>query len=460
MSSITQAMRHVLEKTPCDFIMVLTLFLLAFLSYSTALFRSSLMYGIDGAYYLIQVENILKTGVMKYPDPPFSFYLFSMLTLLAGNAMLAIKLCVSLFCSLAAVPSYLLVKRMTKSYVAAAISAFSITFSPGLILMSGEFLKNAMGIPFLLFFLYFLHRLLSGNDNFAVKMATMFFFLLTGLTHILDAGVALLFFFLQTLLALFSRRRGTRFLRFSLMFLATVFSIGALLYFSSKGYTIDIGKGGIFIQQFIRTLELHPIVDTRDPGGVRAFSYVFIALGLFLAYVNYKEGSWVDFSFLMVSSIVLLCLSFPIMPPQWGQRFLLMVPISWFIIIGNLVGYVEKSSARILVATILLAFFIYFQAIPAFMRIGPVISPLEYADLLSMQMFIPANGIVAMPGHWAWRYWVEYILKSDSTGSAQEGKTVYLIVERGSQPPAASRDILLYEGRVLKLYVLRPKIPR
>lgn len=72
---------------------------------------------------------------MKYPDPPFSFYLFSVLTLLSGSGTLAIKLCVSLFCSLVAVPSYLLVKRMTKSYVAAAISAFSITFSPGLISM-------------------------------------------------------------------------------------------------------------------------------------------------------------------------------------------------------------------------------------------------------------------------------------------------------------------------------------
>jgi hypothetical protein len=50
------------------------------------------MYGIDGAYYLIQVERILSTGMMKYPDPPLSFYLFSALTLLVENDTLAVKL--------------------------------------------------------------------------------------------------------------------------------------------------------------------------------------------------------------------------------------------------------------------------------------------------------------------------------------------------------------------------------
>lgn len=38
-----------------------------------------------------------------------------------------------------------------------------------------------------------------------------------------------------------------------------------------------------------------------------------------------------------------------------------------------------------------------------------------------------------------------------STGPAQKGKTVYLIVEKSSQPPPAQRDVLPYEGRVLKL---------
>lgn len=456
--SVVQSMLHVFKKLRYDFIVVSTIFLTAFSSYFAALFRHPIMYGIDGAYYLIQVESILSMGMMKYPDPPFSFYLFSALTLLVGNDTLAVKLCVIFFCSLAAVPSYLLVERMTKSRVAAAAGAFSVTFSPGLISMSGEFLKNATGVPFLLFFIYFLYRLLSGDENVFTEIVTMSFFLLTGLTHILDAGVALLFFLLQMLSSFFSRKPKTRFLKFSLLFLIIVFSVGALLYFSFKGYTIDIAKGGAFIQQFIRMLEFHPIVDMHDPGGVRALSYVFVAVGLFLAYVNHKNGSWINFSFLTASSIMLLCLSFPLMPHQWGQRFLLMVFIPWFIIAGSLVGYVEKTSVQVLVATMLTAFIIYFQTIPAFMRIGPVISPPEYDDLLSMRVFVPANSTVASLRH-PWRYWIEYILNSNNVGPPQElireGKTVYLIVDKNSQCPDVPMGLLLYEGKVLKLYILR-----
>lgn len=74
--SALRVMQHVSKKLGYDFIIILTIFLIAFLSYYASLFRHPLMYGIDGAYYLIQVESILKAGMMKYPDPPFSFYLF------------------------------------------------------------------------------------------------------------------------------------------------------------------------------------------------------------------------------------------------------------------------------------------------------------------------------------------------------------------------------------------------
>jgi hypothetical protein len=113
----------------------------------------------------------------------------------------------------------------------------------------------------------------------------------------------------------------------------------------------------------------------------------------------------------------------------------------------------------------LMTFIIYFQSIPAFMRIGPVISPPEYEDLLSMRVFVPANSTVVSPRH-PWRYWVEYVLNSNSVGSPQElvreGKRVYLIVDKNSQYPDVPTGLLLYEGRVLKLYVLRPRnlLPR
>ncbi|MEM2100323.1 MAG: hypothetical protein QXP45_03175, partial [Thermoproteota archaeon] len=139
--------------------------------------------------------------------------------------------------------------------------------------------------------------------------------------------------------------------------------------------------------------------------------------------------------------------------------FLLMVFIPWSIIAGNLVEYVKKTSVQALLTTMLIVFFVYFQTIPAFMRIGPVISSIEYEDLLSMRVFVPANSIVASPGR-SWRYWVEYILKSNSTVLSQklvqEGKMVYLIVDKGSQHPDVP-SAPLYEGRVLKLYILRPK---
>lgn len=446
-----------LQRLGADILLAGILFLITLLLYSQALFRIPLVYGIDGPYYLIQVDSILRTWGMRYPDPPFSFYFFSLLTLIFKDVTFSVKLGTALLCSTTVFPAYFLIKKMTNSRTASATGSLFASLSPGLISMSGEFLKNAIGIPFLLSFIYFSYRILTGDHGLESRVFFVLSFFLTGLTHILDTGVALLFLLTEVIIASLSRNRNPGFLRFSLLFLAGIFGLGTILYLSSKGYTIDIGKGIVFVEQFIKSLEFHPFFDVEDRIGVRSLSYLLVALGFVLTHTNNKKGHWENSVLLFASSITLLCLSFPMLPPQWAMRFNLVVFVPGFVIAGNALSLFERTAWQMVVSVVLLGFVFFFQSLPTFVRIGPRLNPLQYQDLSAMSRFIPSGSAVVSP-RFEWRYWIEYLFDSRMVGGPlpyllKTNREIYLISDSKTPPPTL-RATLLYSGRTLGLYLV------
>lgn len=155
------------------------------------------LYGVDGAYYELQVLSILQTGQMWTGDNPFVFYYFTLLSLLTRNVTLAIKIGIVLFCALVPIPTYFIIKKLTRDDRAAIFSAFISVFNPLLFRMMGEFVKNAIGSFFLLCFIYFFLLCCENKGDLkktiVLYLITYGFLLLMIYTHIYPTGYAACF---------------------------------------------------------------------------------------------------------------------------------------------------------------------------------------------------------------------------------------------------------------------------
>ncbi|MFX1563135.1 MAG: hypothetical protein ACFFDP_07495, partial [Promethearchaeota archaeon] len=191
-----------LRENWVEAILVPLVFFLGFGFYLWIFFRFQLMPNIDGPYYLIQVQSLLETGTLVYGDPPLTFYLLTLTTLIVGDINIGVKVGVSFFCALSTIPAYFLMKRIGKSALAGILAMLFVIFSPLYIRMLSDFIKNAIGVCWLLAFIYFLNDLTFTKFNKRSLGLATFFLILTGLTHILAFGVALLFLGLYAVIGL------------------------------------------------------------------------------------------------------------------------------------------------------------------------------------------------------------------------------------------------------------------
>ncbi|MCS7366087.1 MAG: glycosyltransferase family 39 protein, partial [archaeon GB-1867-035] len=128
--------------------------------------KDFLIPGIDGPYYLIQVEAILERGEMVYGDPPFIFYLAALFATLCGNVRMGVAIAVSLMISLTCFPAYWLFTRLSKNIFPAIIGSILLVFSPQMVRLSGDLMKNAAGVFFLILSIYYV---LLASSNWRLK---------------------------------------------------------------------------------------------------------------------------------------------------------------------------------------------------------------------------------------------------------------------------------------------------
>jgi hypothetical protein len=102
-------------------------------------------FGIDGYYYSIQLRSLLAGEGLYYPSAPLAFYLMLPFTAFA-EPISAVKLSAALWTSLAAVPAYLIVKRLTGERGAGLVAAALVAVSEQSFYLCTEFLKNGIGI--------------------------------------------------------------------------------------------------------------------------------------------------------------------------------------------------------------------------------------------------------------------------------------------------------------------------
>jgi len=473
---------YIEEPRPSGWTLIIPVALasLFFLIYLTILTRHPLIYGIDGAYYLIQVRSIERTGVLRYGDPPLAFYTFWAISRLVGDITLGVKIGVALLTSLAAIPVYLLLKDSTRNVVASTAGTLAYLLSPQYLRLMGDLMKNAVGCLFLMAFIYALHVAVSRRGLRGAP-PSLFFLILTGLTHILDFGVALFVLLVYPVLyAVIVRNRAKeamKVLAFHLVFLSVFVAVAILLFY---GYFSDFFKGEAFIEELIYS---QPEWGQRFPlvllSPMQTLTLPLLASGLVLAVyllVRKDEAS----PLLLTAIIVGLALILPFIPAKWLWRFALMTFIPASIILALLVDRAGGHSVGAAALSVLLLLAMIPQFLGMAAHIRPCISMAEYHDLKNMRPLVEQESIVIAP--WRLRYWTEYIL--DRPVSRQftpelwsQYKHVYLVSWRvaespGKPPPmpghpgeippgppkAPHREV--YVGVSLVLYELLPPPPK
>jgi hypothetical protein len=402
--------RHYLLRT--EHLLVGLIFVIGFAFYLWILTRHSLIYGIDGPYYLIQVESLLEAGRLAYGDPPLAFLLFTFFTILfGGDITFGVRVGVALFSALSAVPLYFLVKRIAHMKIAGYAAMLTSIFSAPHIRMMNDLLKNAVGACFLLFFVYYLHELVFGEQTRRNLLLASLFLVLTGASHILDFGVALLFLGLYLSVAVLldvNRRLAVRNLG-TMVLVVGVFVITAFAAFPSL-FT-DFFKGLYFLQDLFTALEetTHPILFLFDPRG-GALIMPILAVGLVLAVYEWRASNKEAALALVIVTAIGLGLSFPLIPSEWLWRFLLME----FIPIAFILGYSVSKMERKIAVTIFLLIAIFpavIQGVEASKWMGPTINEKGYDELRAMKIVLPSDSVVVVEPRLM--YWVEYILECD-----------------------------------------------
>lgn len=167
------------------------------------LFRTPLLPGMNGGYYLVQARSLLEQHKLGIPDLPLTFLLQAILAKLVqlvsnssleNSILFAVKITDAILPALVAIPVFALTRRWssrveTGAWVPACVAMATAVGAPALI-MVGDFQKNSLGLVWLAALLWSLHGWLEHPTTKRGAL-TVLFLTLAGLTHIGVFGWAL-----------------------------------------------------------------------------------------------------------------------------------------------------------------------------------------------------------------------------------------------------------------------------
>ena len=378
----------------------------ALVFYVLFLFRHPLPYGIDGPYYLTQVRAIERTGWLKYGDPPLAFYYFYALSVVLGDRILAVKLGTALAAASTVLPSYCLLKLELRGRWPALLGSLALAFSPHVIRLSWDFLKNLLGSVFFLASLYFYARSLRLNSSLSLA-ASSAFLLLASLTHSLAFAINLALLILYSAAwALLNRQEDRKALKSIVLVLAAPIAVALIGLALLPEFFSDILKGKAFVEVLFFGgtsffLFLSPLLSTT-------FAISLSGLLLGLRGARRHEG-WS--SLLLASSLIGLAVSLPLSPPQWAWRFALMGFLPVTVALAVLAREARDNLLSVaVVAAILIP--LLAQTAVSFSLARPSIRREEYMDLLAMSELVEPRSVV-VTSDVALGYWAEYVLDCD-----------------------------------------------
>ena len=128
-------------------------------------FQTPYMSGVDGAYYIFQVRNLVQTGVMSETAPPVVFYTLAAFSFFANDLTMGVKIGQALFPSLMILTTFMLVKYLTNNdYATIGITLVTTLVAAGIAGALGA-LKNSAAMAFAPFFFIFFLKFIKGEGR-------------------------------------------------------------------------------------------------------------------------------------------------------------------------------------------------------------------------------------------------------------------------------------------------------
>jgi len=428
-------------------LIVAAVVIVAFSVRAHILFSTDLIPGTDPAYYLIQTRSILETGSLAYGDTPLVFYIMAVVSWLVkavfrlstdSAVMVGVKLVASLVPALAAVPAYLLVKSFQKGegsvlsmlpVIAAAVAA---TLSSGPIQLTADFMKNALGMVFLLFMAYYALRAIKDKSKESVFLAFVFL-ALCGASHVGAFSLALLFaglllvgwfIFVEGL-----NKRALKVIGAVSVSLAAVFGLLVAAGVSKITMIFDSIKSAFSYSAFMNvTRGFVP----RGMGGTGEVSSLFLLLTMGLVVILLIKGKDMEKWELAAAFAACLATLFCLYTPAFvtfSNRFQNMAfgpgLVVWALLLRNL----ELKPGAAVAALVLVLMLWELPSSLRFMQ-KVTISQGVYEELSSLKNSIeePANTLVV--ARHGLEYWAGWVLHVDAaqTMSANADKNGYSTV--------------------------------
>jgi hypothetical protein len=399
---------------------------------ASVLFRTSLMPGTNGAYYLIQVRSVIEKGHLAEHDMPLIFWLQAGLSLLIKALthldlepaiVLASKLFDSIVPALTAVPAFLIAVRWpgSKRSVWAGIAAGALAvFSSGPLIMIGNFQKNAFGMVLALWCVCFLQQGLARRSWRSI-VAAGFFLSLVGMTHIGAFGVTLVLVFLTGIVwtLLVSRKRTHALL---LAVSVTLGATGLVALLMLLGDSSRIARLVSYLKDPLTLFNFSNAADSfrgrQGPLGTGSLSSVvfFGILAACAAVVLVRQRRdmppW-EKALVLPAALLALLLSSPFVNQDLLSRFSLMAFAPGVILVAFLSAHSRRPVTRVAVVGLTLAAVL--ASAPSAIRTdsAPSIPAASYAELASLQAQVtdPSHTLIIAQHGLEW--WAAWVLHTD-----------------------------------------------
>lgn len=412
------------RKKIFEFSTIAIIIIAAMLIRAKVMFGTSLVPGMNGAYYLVQVRSIIEKGVLGEPDMPLVFYLqagfalliklFSRLSL-ENSIFLAIKLFDVLIPPLSVIPAYLISNYLDKEkhpIISFLAIASVVAFSYGPLRMIGDFQKNSLGMLWFLFMAYFIIRAFSEKNKKYLSLALVFL-TLTGLTHIGAFGVALIFAVLSLIFwAIFVAQKSKQ----TLIVIGT--SIGAIVAILALLSLIsDSSRISKLIALIKEPLKIFSFSNARflfRAENLQSTIIFLVICAVAIAAFILKRHSiekW-ELSIFIPALITTLSLISPFVSQDYSTRFQIMAFIPGAIVLAFLLRHSGTLFKTAAVAVVVAAVAISIPQSMAAVQ-SPSISQAEYEELTTLKQYVDASSETLIVARHGLEWWVSWVLHTN-----------------------------------------------
>lgn len=373
-------------------------------------FQTSLIPGINGGYYPVQIREILNSGKMAIPDMPFVFYFNALLVKIfslfvaenqVNNLVInVIKIIGSATIPVLLIPTYFITKKLTDKSIPglfefSLVAFIVLSFSP--LELSSEAMKNALGLSFMTLFMYNFLQYIRTKDRITL-LTTVLTLLLIAFTHFGVFSISVLFFLLG-LIVVYKRKAIIPII----ITVATGFIIVSIFDPDRAFKVFFIWRDSFGI----------PYALPYYPQGLINLLYSIFVIIIIISVLKRKKNEIPEIhrQYLRIYLYFIIILAFPFYNFELGRRLGLMLFIPQTIVLLVAYPYLKPVTGKIIPVIALLltcSSLIYNYSNPK----QPAITPEAYDDLknISKEIRDPDKTIIFTRHGMDW--WIVWELKT------------------------------------------------